>query len=95
MPIYSYKGYESKTGNNRKGKIEAESERAARLRLRQRDKIIVASIKEEVAKSGKDQISIFTPKVSISELSIMVRQFAVLQEAHVPLDDSLKALVSP
>jgi general secretion pathway protein F len=95
MPMYNYKGYDLVTGANRKGKVEAESERSARQKLKQKNKIIVAEIKEEQAKgSAKAKRSIFTPKVSTKELAVMVRQFAVLQEAHVPLDDSLKALVS-
>ncbi|MGE0172164.1 MAG: type II secretion system F family protein [Oligoflexales bacterium] len=95
MPMFHYKGYDLVTGANRKGKVEADSERTARTKLKQKNKIIVAEIKEEQAKgSAKSKRSIFTPKVSTKELAVMVRQFAVLQEAHVPLDDSLKALVS-
>ncbi|SME95451.1 type II secretion system F family protein [Pseudobacteriovorax antillogorgiicola] len=101
MPIYSYKGYDAGTGANRKGKVDAESERAARQHLRQKQKIIVADIKEEGPASsstkssgGSASFSLFTPRVSLAELSVMVRQFATLQGAHVPLDESLKALVS-
>ena len=96
MPIFSYKGYDSQSGANRKGKIDADSERAAKQLLKQRHKIIVAEIKEETASSKKSggTSSLFAPKVSLAELSVMVRQFATLQEAHVPLDECLKALVS-
>ena len=45
MPIYSWKGFDAKTGTDKKGKIEADSEKGARQRLKQRDKIIVAEIK--------------------------------------------------
>jgi general secretion pathway protein F len=95
MPTYSYKGYDLVSGANRKGTIEADSERTARLKLKQKQKIVVAEIKEEAAKgSAKTKRSIFTPRVSTKELAVMVRQFAVLQEAHVPLDESLRALSS-
>jgi general secretion pathway protein F len=95
MPTYSYKGYDLVSGANRKGTIEADSERTARLKLKQKQKIVVAEIKEEVAKgSAKTKRSIFSPRVSTKELAVMVRQFAVLQEAHVPLDESLRALSS-
>ena len=98
MPIYQYKGYQSSTGANTKGKVEAESERAARAKLK-KDKIIVASIKEEKSSSTKKDSEsllgkLIGPRVSVKELSVMVRQFSVLQGAHVPLDESLKALVS-
>ncbi len=97
MPIFVYKGYEAASGASKRGKIEAESERVARQKLRQKQKIIISEIKEEVATAGKKTgafASLLQPKVKTSELAVMVRQFAVLQQAHVPLDDSLKALVS-
>ena len=98
MPIFIYKGYEASTGANRKGKVEAESERGARAKLK-KDKIIVASIKEEKSSASKKDSESFVgkligPRVSTKELAVMVRQFSVLQQAHVPLDESLKALVS-
>ena len=94
MPIYSYKGYDASSGASLQGKIEADTERSARQKLKARQKIIIASIKEEVASTAKPKFTLFEPSVSIKELSIMVRQFAVLQQAHVPLDESLKALVA-
>jgi general secretion pathway protein F len=95
MPMYSYKGYDAATGANVKGRIDAESERSARATLRQRQKIIVAEIKEEKATpTKKGGISLTQRGVSLDELSVMVRQFATLQNAYVPVDESLKALVS-
>jgi general secretion pathway protein F len=99
MPIYAYKGYDALSGANRKGKIDAESERAARQTLRSKQKIIVAEIKEEGASASKGSSNetsfrLFTPRVSLAEIAVMVRQFATLQGAHVPLDESLKALVA-
>ncbi len=101
MPIFSYKGYDAKSGANVKGKIDADSERTARQTLRQRNKIIVAEIKEEKASSSVTgqkkagfNLSFLEQGVSLDELSNMVRQFATLQGAHVPLDDSLKALAN-
>lgn len=95
MPIFAYKGFDSKTGANCKGSLEAESERAARQHLRQKQNIIVAEIKvgnAAASGSGKFKISFLQPSVSLTELAIMVRQFATLQGAHVPLDESLVAL---
>lgn len=98
MPMYIYKGYQASTGANTKGKVEADSERGARAKLK-RDKIIVASIKEEKSSATKKETEsvlgkLLGPRVSTKELSVMVRQFSVLQGAHVPLDESLKALVN-
>src|SRR5687767_10298331 len=96
MPIYAYKGYEATSGNNVKGRIDADSERSARQILRQRQKVIVAELKEEKANEGNtaNSFSFATPRVGLDELAVMVRQFATLQGAYVPLDESLKALVN-
>ncbi len=96
MPMYSYKGYQAATGTNVKGRIDADSERSARATLRQRQKIIVAEIKEEKGTSDKKGggFSLTNRGVSLAELSVMVRQFATLQGAYVPVDESLKALIS-
>ncbi len=96
MPIFIYKGYDAVTGDSRKGKIEAESSRAARQKLKTKEKIIASDIKEEVVGSSKNQraapLFAFQGKVSVTELAIMTRQFATLQNAHVPLDECLLAL---
>lgn len=95
MPIYVYKGYDSKTGAARKGKVEADSTKAARVKLRQREKIIVSEIKEEASlEKVRTTHRIFDRKVKTQEVSIMTRQFATLQNAHIPLDESLKALTA-
>lgn len=96
MPIYNYKGFDVTSGANKKGRIEAETERAAKQKLKQVNRIIVAEISEASQKSSSPgfQFSIGTPSVSTKELSMMVRQFAVLQESHVPIVESLNALIS-
>lgn len=95
MPLYNYKGYESKSGKPAKGKVEADSPKAARQKLKLKSGIIVAEIKEETSldnvKKGKLSFG-SSGNVSLQDLSIMSRQFATLQSAHVPLDESLKAL---
>ena len=95
MPIYLYKGYDIATGAIKKGKVEADSERSAKQKIKLKLKIIPSEVKEEAAGNmAKGKSSLFTPKVGLAELQVMVRQFAVLQSAHVPLDESLKALSS-
>lgn len=94
MPIYLYKGYDVQTGEARKGSIEADSPKAARQRLRSKDKVVVSEIKEELA-IGKDKSTgkaKLRGSVSLQDLSIMTRQFSTLQAANVPLDESLRAL---
>ncbi len=95
MPIYTYKGYDSKTGAAKKGKIEAESPKTARARLRQKDKIVVSELKEEASLDKmKAKKSLFAGNVKQMDIAIMSRQFATLANAHIPLDESLKALTA-
>lgn len=94
MPIYVYKGYDQKTGAVKKGRIEADSPKAARTKLKQRDKIIVSEIREEQSLDKvQNKRSIFAARsVKMQDMAIMARQFATLANAHVPLDESLRAL---
>ncbi len=93
MPQYSYKGLDAATGAQKKGKVEAESVKAARQKLRQRDGIMVSEISEEAVASQAKTKSRFTgSRVSPQDVAIMTRQFATLQTASVPLDESLRAL---
>ncbi len=96
MPIFTYKGYDAGSGAAKKGKIEADSIRAARQKLRASEGVLVSELKEEVVVSGeKKNQSMFaglTARVSLAELAVMTRQFATLQSAQVPLDECLKAL---
>jgi general secretion pathway protein F len=93
MPVYKYKGYDSKTGAARKGSVEAESQKAARQKLKTRDKILVAELSEEVALDKiKKSRPLFGGGVNTADIAIMTRQFATLQSAHLPLDETLKAL---
>ena len=94
MPIFLYKGYDISTGANRRGKIEADSVKAARQKLKSREKIIASDLKEEIAlDKAKKSTGLFqNNSVNAADLSIMTRQFATLQNAHVPLDECLRAL---
>lgn len=95
MPIYTYKGYDSKSGAAKKGKIEADSPKTARSRLRQKERIIVSELKEEASlERVRAKTSLLSGKVNMQDVAIMTRQFATLQNAHVPLDESLKALTA-
>lgn len=95
MPIYTYKGYDAKSGAAKKGKIEADSPKTARARLRQKDKIIVSELKEEASlEKVKAKSSFLSGRVKTQDIAVMTRQFATLQNAHVPLDESLRALTA-
>ena len=95
MPVYRYKGYDAKTGAAKKGAVEAESQKAARQKLKTRDKILVSELSEEVALDKiKKSKPLFGGGVPTADVAIMTRQFATLQVAHLPLDETLKALTN-
>jgi general secretion pathway protein F len=92
VPIYTYKGYDAATGAVRKGQEDGDSPKAVKAKLRLK-KIIVSEIKEEAsAKKSRASVSMFSQKVKAQDVAVMTRQFATLQNAHVPLDECLKAL---
>ena len=97
MPVFRYKGFDSLTGAARKGTIEAESAKAARSKLKTRDKVVASEMTEQVSveklKGKSSIIAMLTGgSVKAMDVAIMTRQFATLQEAHLPLDETLKAL---
>lgn len=100
MPIYLYKGIDINTGAKRKGTIESENMKAAKTKLKQKEKVFVSDIKEEASVDGKSAKKSFFQnlsdsiehRVSKSDLSVMTRQFATLQKASIPVDESVRAL---
>ena len=95
MAIYTYKGYDARTGASKKGKIEADSPKTARARLRQKDKIIVSEIREEVSLDKvRTRSSFFAQRVKPADVAIMTRQFATLINAQIAVDEALKALTA-
>jgi general secretion pathway protein F len=95
LPVYRYKGYDAVTGASKKGVVEAESVKAAKQKLKQREKMIVSEVQEDIALDKmKKKTSFLNPKINTQDIAIMTRQFATLQSAHLPLDETLKALTS-
>ena len=94
MVLYNYKGYDADSGASKKGTVDADTPRAARAKLRQRDKIIVSELKEAAPDQKKQKSALFAKKVSLMDLAVMTKQFAPLQNAQVPLDECLSALTS-
>jgi len=91
MALYAYKGID-KSGKNKKGVIDAESERAARTKLKS-DGIFPSSVVETNATTDTTKsVALQQRKVSTSQLAITTRQLATLVAAGMPLVDSLRAL---
>lgn len=92
MPNFEYKGLD-RVGRNKKGSIEADNVRTARLKLK-KDGIFVTDIKnkQKSSTSATGVRKISSGSVPIRDLSMMVRQLATLLKAKIPLVDCLSAV---
>lgn len=86
MAKYNYKGVAS-DGKSKRGTIEANSEDAAKSRLRS-EGIAVTEVTEA---TGTD-ISLFKKKVKAKDLSVLCKQFASILRAGVPVISALDML---
>lgn len=92
MPLYVYRGLD-KSGKNKKGTIDSENLRTARLKLKKQG-IYVVDIKDKTKASKKAKGRSRSPggSVSVKDLSMMTRQLATLLKANIPLVESLGAV---
>lgn len=92
MPIFEYKGLD-RAGRNKKGSIDAENVRTARLKLK-KDGVFVTDIKnkQKSSSSSGGVRKISSGSVPIRDLAMMVRQLATLLKAKIPLVDCLSAV---
>ena len=94
MPVYAYVGL-SPEGKNVNGIIDAESPRAARLKLR-RTGVFPTSLtetREDTTPRASRSISRLLERASPQELAVMTRQLSTLVSAGLPLVDCLSALI--
>ena len=97
MPIYEYRGVDGR-GKNVAGMIDAESVRAAKLRLR-KDGVFLTDMaegKETASADGQRRqfdLRRSFQRVTPLDLAVMTRQFSTLVRAGIPIVDSLTALV--
>ncbi|NEU29781.1 type II secretion system F family protein [bacterium LRH843] len=89
MAVYKYEGRNRK-GQHQKGKVKANSEREARLQLRE-EGIAVKTIYELKGILYKD-VSITRMKVKSQDFVIYLRQFATLLEAGISVVDATEIL---
>src|SRR5262245_63292533 len=82
------------TGREKRGVIEADTERHARTLLRERGlaPLAVESIREAAQKSGlRERFS--RPGLSYSDLALVTRQFATLVRAGLTIEECLNILI--
>ena len=97
MPVYEYTAL-NKSGKSINGIIDADSQVAARQKLRGSG-IFPVDVKETSSKPkdlrpGAVSVSTFLNRIKPAEISIATRQLSILLGAGVPLVGSLDALVS-
>lgn len=92
-PIYDYKAF-SAGGKATKGVVEAETQKAARQKLKKQG-LMVTEVREKSASkpSTSNQVPFFGGRVSVRELALMTRQLASLIKANIPLVEALNAMV--
>lgn len=94
VPVYEYRALNT-SGRAVKGIVDADSSRAARLKLR-RDGIFPTELHEEAEAQGdKREFDVlrFLRRVKLQEVAITVRQLSTLLSAGLPLVESLTAII--
>jgi len=93
VPVFEYKGL-NQSGRNVRGTLEADSSKAARVRLK-KDGIYVFDLKDKSKSAKKNKAgktSMQGRSVNVDDLSTMTRQLATLLKANIPLVDCLGAV---
>lgn len=96
MPVFRYTGVDAR-GKKSLGVVDAENERAARLKLR-RMGIFPTEVGEEgvgpqkVSLTGKFDPGSYLKRVKLKDVALMTRQLSTLLNAHIPLVDALTAI---
>lgn len=94
MPVYEYRALNA-SGRNIKGIVDADSSRAARLKLR-RSGIYPIELREEADAQGEKRdfdVLRFLRRIKLQEVAITVRQLSTLLSAGLPLVESLTAVI--
>ena len=93
MPIFDFKAFVA-DGRTQKGMIEAESQKAARLKLKKRGLIVTEIVEKTTAKPrSSGGLPFLGTRISPREIAMMTRQLASLVKANIPLVEALNALV--
>ncbi|MDR3607238.1 MAG: type II secretion system inner membrane protein GspF [Oligoflexia bacterium] len=92
-PLYDYKAL-SADGKPAKGIVEAESQKAARTKLKKQGLMVTGiTEKNSTQRSSTSSVPFFGGRVSGAEIAAMTRQLASLIKANIPLVEALTAMV--
>ena len=96
MPVYQYVGIDQK-GKRASGMVDADSERAARFKLR-RQGVFPTTLAPQGSASAPQKVGLnfdvskFLNRVKVKDVAVMTRQLSSLLNAGIPLVESLEAL---
>lgn len=92
MTAYRYRAL-NPDGKLVKGVLEGDSERQVRSQLRSQKlrPVEVEVANRQAANQPRFNLSLFQPRISVSELAMVTRQLATLVQANLPLDECLQA----
>jgi general secretion pathway protein F len=93
-PIFEYDAL-SMDGKSRRGLVEAENSKAARLKLKKQGLTVTGINEKNAAKPGAAAggVPFLSGRVSQQDVAMMTRQLASLIKANIPLVEALNALV--
>ena len=97
MPVFEYSGINQQR-KKASGIVEAENEKAARLKLRKMGVYpefltLEGGKKAKISLGSRVDFSKFTQRIKVTDIAQMTRQLATLVNANIPLVESLTALV--
>lgn len=96
MPVYQYVGIDQK-GKRANGMVDADSERAARFKLR-RQGVFPTTLTPQGSASAPQKVGLnfdvskLINRVKVHDIAVMTRQLSSLLNAGIPLVESLEAL---
>src|SRR5688572_30612996 len=80
------------SGKSQKGMIEAETLKAARLKLKKQGFMVTQMTEKTASQTRSASFSLFHP-IRTQELALTTRQLASLVKANIPLVEAFNALV--
>ena len=92
-PVFDFKALDA-SGKSSRGMVEAENQKAARLKLKKQGLMIVSISEKNTARpDAAMSIPFLAGRVSGREISLMTRQMASLVKSNIPLVEALTAMV--
>lgn len=89
MAAFNYVAVDSK-GKSKKGVLEADSPRQVRQILRDKG-LLPTDVEQAKEKSASNGLTLFSPSLSVAQLSLITRQLSTLVMSGLPLEECLNA----